>query len=175
MRLAKGRYYYFTSQLPFLKFATKPPISRKWFLEEARKWLGERDFLFLLQADINNFTELKELPLSLKEYRSFEKNLRQELAFFRKARKEGREYKISSYLEDIITTGNPLEVERKLLYLRWKFIEEKETGHYFDIELLILYFLKLQILERLFTFDKEKGRENFDKLCEVENIPLNPN
>jgi len=68
----------------------------------------------------------------------------------------------------VIKEGNPLEIEKKLLLLRWNLIEEKQQEHHFDLEFLILYFLKLQILDRLSSFNKEKGQEIFQKISKVD-------
>ncbi|MBU2250847.1 MAG: DUF2764 domain-containing protein, partial [Candidatus Omnitrophica bacterium] len=70
----------------------------------------------------------------------------------------------SSGFNLVVDNSSPLEAERKLLLLRWNFIQEQESGHHFDLTWLILYFLKLQILERLFSFDKDKGLVLFDQL-----------
>ena len=56
---------------------------------------------------------------------------------------------------------------RRLERKRWDFLEEKECDYHFDIAALSLYYLRLQMLERLASFDKEKGRETFGGLCEV--------
>ena len=61
----------------------------------------------------------------------------------------------------MLKEGNPLDVEKKLLQLRWHFIDELEFGHYSDVDFFILYYLKLQILQRLWQFDKERGKEKF--------------
>ena len=47
------------------------------------------------------------------------------------------------------------------------FLEEKEFGYHFDMNTLMLYCLKLQILERLAAFEKEKGKTRFERLAEV--------
>ena len=54
--------------------------------------------------------------------------------------------------------------------LRWEFIEQEEAGHYFDLDFLILYFLKLQILERLVSFDKKKGQDRFESLTKIKGL-----
>ena len=71
---------------------------------------------------------------------------------------------------DIVRKGNPLEIEKKLLHLRWMVVDSMELMHHFDFEYLILYFIRLQILGRLCSFDKEKGLDTFDRLCEVRMI-----
>ena len=73
-----------------------------------------------------------------------------------------------------IDKGTPLDIERKLLFSRWAWIENKEEGHYFDLDFLLMYFIKLQILERLFTFDAQKGKERFMLLCESALKDIKP-
>lgn len=164
------KYYYFACQLPFLQFGESINMSREIFLEEAEKWLDQKDFSLLRKTDIDSFDKGENRKKDSDDYREFEADLRGELARSRKASGEGRDYKLPGVLSKIIGEGNPLEIEKKLLHHRWKFIEEKEEGHYFDLGFFIIYFLKLQILEKLFTFNKEKGMIAFDKLCEVHPV-----
>ena len=59
-------------------------------------------------------------------------------------------------------------MEEALERIRWDFLEGKTAENMFDINWLVLYFLKLQIAERLTTFDKDKGESFFYELCEVK-------
>jgi len=161
------KYYYLSSQLPFLRFNEKTSIDQSSFLAEARKWLDEKEFLILSGVDINDFSEKVGDPDKLKEYKYFEKTLREDIAIFRGAKKKGSGYKPKKFSLTDVLKGTPLDIEKKLLMTRWGLVEQLEESHYFDLEFLILYFLKLQILQRLFSFDKEKGITIFDKLCEV--------
>lgn len=162
------KYYYLAAQLPFLQFDKKPAITKDFFLREAKKWLSKQDFLILSEADINDFIADEGcFPPVLREYKKFEFRLRKEISFRRKKEPQALELGISRPVKEALAGDNPLDIERKLLFLRWKFIEEKEIGRYFDLEYLSLYFLKIQILERLFVFDKDKGIEVFDKVCGV--------
>ncbi|MBP7088199.1 MAG: DUF2764 family protein [Candidatus Omnitrophica bacterium] len=161
------KYYYFASQLPLLIFGKKVHIDRGYFLEEAEKWLSEKDLKVLLEANINYLEVEKVTNKYLKEYLEFERSLRKELAEVRSS-VAASGVKNLAILKLWDWNQTPLEIEKNLLFLRWQFIEGKEEGHYFDIEFLIYYFLKLQILEMLFAFDKEKGTVIFDRLCEVK-------
>lgn len=156
------RYYYFVSQLPLLIFGEKPYVGRENFLVEAQKWLSDKDLSVMLKVSINDFYTKGDDNKALKKYKDFERNLREEIASFRS--KENQEIGVSNLN---LREGTPLETEQRLLLLRWKFIDMLEEGHFFDLDILILYFLKLQVLERLLSFDKEKGMARFDKLCEV--------
>ena len=163
------KYYYLTSSLPLLKFQEKPYITVEEFIAEAKKWLIVGDFAILSQVDINNFTlDEKDVPI-VRIYKDFEYSIRNELASFRIAKKKNTEYKIRKDLTEIIQEDyNPLEMEVKLLQLRWEFLEQQELSHFFDLDFLIIYYLKLQILKRLFSFDKQKGIEKFQVYSSVE-------
>ncbi|MBN2120263.1 MAG: DUF2764 family protein [Candidatus Omnitrophica bacterium] len=161
------KYYYLASQLPFLRFADRTHLDSKSFLKEAEKWLCVGDFSILSGVNLNDFSLKPQDPTVLKAYKEFELGLRESFSLWRKSRKEGSEERVSAFPLSLVKEGTPLEAETRLLHWRWKFIEEKEEGHYFDLTFLIIYLLKLQILERLFTFDKEKGRKKFEELCKV--------
>ena len=158
------KYYYLISQLPELKFGGEVSVSRNEFLKQALEWLSENDFALLEKVDVNDFSLNDDDCSVIKKYKDFERNLREEIAKHRNALKKKEEYELREPLKSILTEGNPLDVEKKLLYLRWRFIEELQLFHYFDIGFLILYLLKIQILSRLAVFDKEKGRAVFDEL-----------
>jgi len=163
------KYYYIIASLPLLKFTEPPAISSKNFITESEKWLSLDDFAILSKVDINNFLiNEKDTPL-LKKWKEFESLIRRELAFYRRAKRQGAEYKIRKDLTSIIQeSSNPLEIEIKLLGIRWDFLEEQEIEHFFDLDFLVIYYLKLQILERLASFHKEKGKQRFEIYSAVE-------
>ena len=157
------KYYYFVSQLPFLTFGQESYIDRERFLDEAKKWLSDKDFSMISGVSLNDFYPRDGDSEVLVKYKNFEEALRKEIASFRKNESRGGLTSLNLNLNQ----GTPLEIEKTLLGLRWKFIESLEQGHFFDLEILILHFLKIGVLERLLTFDKEKGTAVLDKLCEV--------
>ena len=55
---------------------------------------------------------------------------------------------------------------------RWQFLEDIELGHDFDLERLLVYSIKLQLLERRESLTVEKGEERFQtmRLAGVEKI-----
>ena len=42
---------------------------------------------------------------------------------------------------------------------RWDVLEDLELGHTFDLERLLVYAIKLQLLERKFAMDADRGEE----------------
>jgi len=167
-----NKYYYLVSSLPYLRFKGEPPITRSDFLDECNKWLSPEDMRTLLSvdlsADLSSHEESSGDTELLKEWENFDLRLKEELARFRAARRKGEDYKVAEWLKSVVDQETPLLMEETLEKFRWNFIEDKSAEYFFDINWLVLYFLHLQILERLDVFDKDKGREYFHKLCEVK-------
>lgn len=163
------KFYYIVSQLPTLFYDKESFMTIDRFMEEAGKWLAHRDYRILSMVDMNDTSQDMEGPRLWRDYRAFEKRFREDLAAWRKSLRSGQEYKPVHFPSSLVNEGNPLEVEKKLLEYRWNTIEAWEREHDFDLEFLILYLLKLQILRRLASFNKDKGMEVFQ---EVVNIHL---
>ncbi|MBD3263995.1 MAG: DUF2764 family protein [Candidatus Omnitrophica bacterium] len=165
------KYYYLISQLPFLKFSEETYMDQKAFLREAEKWLSDKDLGKLKEADTDNL-ETEGRTYLLKKYKNFELNLRKEIATYRESRMKNKEYRPKGILTRSLLEGNPLEVERKLFLYRWQQIEELSEGFVFNLEAVIAYFLKLQILKKVLSFDKERGTRRFNSLTEVTDEKL---
>ncbi len=161
------RYYYIAAQLPMLQFDSDIDFTQEKLYYETEKWLGSKDSRILEETDINN-TDIKSSdPGITAQYKKFETKLRNELVAWRQAKKEGYEHKTTLVPLSLLKENNPLEIEKELLQLRWNYLEELGLEHYFDLEFLIVFNYKLQILGRLKSFDKEKGVENFKQYTEV--------
>ena len=158
------KHYYLISQLPTLFYDRETSMTIELFLEEAEKWLRARDYRTLSGIELFDTSSDKMGPRLWRKYRKFETVFRNDLSLWRKSLREGKKVKSLSFPVSIVKEGNPLEVEKRLLEYRWNFLEEMEREHYFDLEFLIIYFLKLQILRRLSVFNKEKGKEIFEKV-----------
>jgi uncharacterized protein DUF2764 len=160
------KYFYFVSQLPFLKFLSSPAISKSEFLLDAAKWIPDKNHQSLSKISIDDFEIRKNDCPVVKNYKIFEKNLRQNLVFLRDTSKSSSGYQISGEIKQAVSALNPLEVEKNIFFLRWKFVDDQEKDSFFNLDYIKLYFLKLQILEALAEFDKDKGTIAFDQLCE---------
>ena len=161
------KYYYFVSQLPSLTFADESEMTVDNFLTEAQKWVSTKDYDILTKVDINNFDSSQKTNRVFFQYKKFESELRTDIALWRDAERRDLDYKPQSFPASLIKENNPLEVEIKFMEKRWSFIDEMEREHHFDLGFIILYYLKLQILRRYFTFNKEMGLQKFQQLYEV--------
>jgi hypothetical protein len=161
------KYYYLVAELPTLFFGKEPGITVEKFLEEAQNWMDASDYRILSQVDMNDFAAEKKIDQVYDHYKFFENKIRADIALWREAQQRDQEYKPANFPVAMIKEGNPLEIEHRFMEMRWQFIDELEREHHFDLGFLILYYLKLQILRRYFTFNKEQGLKKFQKLCEV--------
>lgn len=162
------KYYYVVAQLPLLAFDRETYMTTDMFLEEAEKWLSPSDYAILSHVRYDSTHVPNNAPRLLKQYVDWEYRFRTDLAQWRKAVKEGQDYKPEYFSASLVKENDPLEVEKALLKRRWSFIDEVEPDHHFDLEFLILYFFMLQILEQLALYQKEKGLEIFQKLSKVD-------
>ncbi len=146
-----------------MRFEEKTYISKESFLEEAKKWLSDKDFKEITKAGLDDLKS-KGASSFLREYKKIELTLREGLASHRQ-KKENQPRGFDKNLLE----GNPLEIEKKLLFWRWQKVDELAQDFSFSREAVLAYFIKLQILEKLSEFDKKKGTEKFDSLSEVED------
>jgi hypothetical protein len=81
-----------------------------------------------------------------------------------------RDYGLSGTLDELpqlmalADEEDLLEREQKIEILKWTWLEEHSFFHYFSVEKLLSYLLKLQIIERRIELQKEKGKEKFDNV-----------
>jgi hypothetical protein len=162
-----NKYYYLITALPYLGFDRPLPLTREAFLAECAKWLSQGDLRTVTAVDREAYDAKEGDPAVIREWKEFDRYLRGGLAGVREARRSDSRESIPFFFKEIFEERTPLLMERAIEKKRWAFLDEKEAGYHFDINFLILYYLKLQVLERLGSFDAAAGRERFDKLCEV--------
>jgi len=161
------KYFYLIAQLPTLYFEREPLITESQFLEEACKWLSPAAYELLTRVDLSETTVQSGDPALIRQYKRFEGELRSELAEWRAARRRNQDFKLTCLPTALVKEGDPLTIEKNLLYWRWQYLEEAEPGHHFDFGFLLIYCLKLQILRRLFTFNKPTGMQKYQQYTET--------
>jgi hypothetical protein len=162
------KYIYFAAEMPMLRWGDEDFPTIQDFLEEGKKWMTPEDYSVLIHARSDHY-EKRDIPGVYRSYLKFEYDLRKELAAYRQAHKEGHEYKLSYIPVQLVKEGNPLEVEKNLMKYRWKWLEEQEFGHYSDRDFFVIYYLKLQLLHRLASFQTEAGADHFETFVK-ENL-----
>jgi len=168
-----------------LDLGTKPPFSFEEMVDIVRNLMPEEDLKIVssipsILADPSNsnsraglslpyYADLSEIKQpTLKKWAEFDIALRNEFVKIRASRKKldaAKYIKRDGYADPSISRiaitayRNPsvLEGEKFLDTERWRFLDELSLGHYFDIDALIVYALKLLIAikqNRIETSDK---------------------
>ncbi|MCF8359468.1 MAG: DUF2764 domain-containing protein [Prolixibacteraceae bacterium] len=76
----------------------------------------------------------------------------------------------------ILEEPNLLERERKIDFLKWNWLEEKGFFHYFDMEHLFIYLIRLDLLERWVQLERETGEKVFrEMISELQHAFEFPN
>ncbi len=121
----------------------------------------------IASAHIKEHEEKDEDTEFIRAWKRFNRTLEEDLAKARSGEKVS--YKgTSELINEIMEQENPLLKEKIFEKIRWSFLEEMSAKVHFDINWLAFYFLKLQILERLSTFNKDRGEAIFYEICEVK-------
>ena len=157
-----------------LNYHESLPFLPEMFLENCKEKLSPADYELVLRSKLDNFEFNEEKSKILKKWIVWEINLRNELVKLR-AKKLGidsnkyleespeifglREIALESY-----NHSNPLIGEEILDKARWNFLDSIEACYFFELEKLIIYSLKLQLINKKIKMDKEKGEEVFNSL-----------
>ncbi len=143
-----------------LQFANKPALSLNDFLNRCAQLIPENDAALIKQALSTDAYALNlSAPGVLLKWKEFDLALRNELVKARAVRKKIDPAKflrqdthfdinITHIAQASLRQVSILEAERYLDLERWKALDEIARGHYFDLDSLLVYGLKLAILER---------------------------
>ncbi len=163
-------YYYIMCSLPMLKKGEAPLISSEYFFSSCTQVLPGRT--------VEKLSRIRLVPENEHVFGHFsavhrwyerETNLRNRLARFRAVAlnreskvAEENHWEIDKGIEDTLAVPNPLERERMLDALRWKFLDDLEFRHNFNFDALCVYRIKLMILEKWVGKGTQKGLENLE-------------
>jgi hypothetical protein len=174
-------YFYLVSSLPFLDYDDDPPFTISGFLESCAGCCSKSNFFLLENASLFPRVEITGRNTLLSRFYSWEISLRNELARLR-AKKKG--YGPEKYIREqsrslisgeiapqqtaraVYQQESPLLAEETILRARWVFLDELEADHHFDLEKLIVYKLKLEILVQKSHMKQEKGEEKFKSITD---------
>lgn len=178
----KETYYYTVASLPSLFFTDPPPLSSEDFLSKCEIELSPSEYYIINSASL--LPEHLQKPISwvLKRWYEWEQNIRNELVKLRAKkmgkdaspyiRSESSEHSAEVLAREVFNADSPLNAQDMLDHARWEYLEELEWGHYFDREKLIIYYLKLQILEGRSRFNKEEGQKRLGEILKQVNEKL---
>ncbi len=168
------QYYFTAASLPLLSIDSKPGISIESFLSTCQLHVDPADYQILINSSITVPENENSLSGIAQLCWAWEKSLRNELA---KLRAEKMNLSYENYIRDgevvfgtqriaqeAIKIDSPLDAENFLNTARLAFLESLTVGHYFDLTFLVIYYLKLQILERIENFESERGYTRYQQI-----------
>ena len=169
-----AQYYYLVASLPMLSYENERAPSLDEFLAVCKPLVSPQHLSLLESARTTDLEPGGPSCRTLDLWRSWEITLRNELLRLR-AKNKGKEVQLhavdstgtvapQAIAREAFSQESPLQAEESLNRARWSYLDELESGHYFDIDKILVYALRLQILERKALFDEQKGREMFDKV-----------
>ena len=159
-------YYYLIASLPELRADGDMPISYEQFLALCESNVSEETYERLRDLTLSS----TEGPL-VREWGTFYRMLTRELSYQRSVNL-GRTYSsaydkdgfIAQVAQSAMSAKNPLEAERLLLEYEFENLDSLVGLHMFDDHVLFGYAIKLKLLERLNSFEQEKGKAEFQTL-----------
>lgn len=165
------QYYYLVASLPMLFFDGAPPFSSAAWLESCREQIPPDEHARLSRVDFDALDPRPGDPDIWLAYASWETALRDELAIQR-AQRLGVNAEpflrpapfcagLPAVVKEALAAGTPKTVEIALDRRRWSRLEELESGTQFDLGRLVVYRLKLLLLERKDRWRGQPGREAF--------------
>jgi len=167
------QYYYLVASLPMLVFGDAPPLGSHAWLDLCREQVAGGDHALLARISFDTLDVRPGDHEAWQAYASWETALRNELARQR-AQRLGLDpdaflrdapffSSLPAMAKEALGAGTPMAVEIALDRRRWSYLEELETGTQFSMGRLVVYRLKLLLLERKNRFRPELGRESFSK------------
>lgn len=174
-------YYYFAATLPMITWGGKLTVTVEEFLEAAGRLLtpGDRALVERLMAgDDNAVTD----NVAAREWIVFEHSLRNEAVAQRakRAHKDATKYArepnendpwLRGVVEEASQMDDLLEGEKHLDRARWEFLDRLGAGHAFDLEAVIVYGLKLKIVQRHQDYQSPAGEEAFNGI-KARELPI---
>ncbi len=146
---------YLMCSLPSLRFGQEPPISMDEFIDEAKGQLSAKHFKKLEPVDIFKATD-SDGKVGLKSIGNMLGDLQEDISEIRAAKAQKRTPNLARLPQATINT-NPLEREKLIMRWQWEELDTIQAGEGFTLTEVLVYKLRLQILNRLSSFNKEHG------------------
>jgi hypothetical protein len=174
-----AQYYYAVATLPSLSLEETSYFTIENFLEFMQEQLTEEDYNHLRRATLDPPEEFGDMPAAYVTFARFVVALRNALSKER-AGELGWELEEHLRLDDRGETGvtepeamsrakealnadNPFRAEEAIVRAQWALLDELEVGRFFNIEKIIIYYLRLQLCERFGNMTVERGMDRFDE------------
>ncbi|MBN2402167.1 MAG: DUF2764 family protein [Spirochaetes bacterium] len=177
-----SQYYFAVASLPHLDYDMEKIPTVEQFLETCENNLKPEHLKLIKSAAFDNLELARTNNKILNNWLAWEKNLRNNLVVLRAENKNEPPEKYLRedqgtllnyrFISEAYESDSPLNAEDILNLERWSYLDEIEVGHHFDEIKLLVYYIKLQILWRKQSLNKEKGTRKFSQLLELPVVSI---
>lgn len=160
----------------------EPPMTTDGFFALCREHVSSDDLEVLGRTRLFPGPRHPSNPSVLNEWYAWETALRNDLVRLRAhelgleqeryLREAGFIGETAAVAREALAQNSPAETEAALLRARFAMLDGLEVGHYFDLERLVVYLLKLKLLIRRSVMTDENGRSRFGAVYEEITEPL---
>lgn len=145
-----------------MSFGQTPPITLEEFRNMAKSELSTRCFEVLEQVSMREM-DGKDSKAKLKSLSKMQSGLLKDISEIRNSRTEKRLASLA-LLKDNVLDVNPLDREMQIMQWQWENLDAIVSGKSFTLTEVIIYKLKLQLLFRIHSFSRERGKEVLDSV-----------
>ena len=149
------------------------------FLSHGQRLLTEKDYIIVQRALDEGDAPADTGNAAADAWSRFIRNFRNELVWFRAQRAakdpqhfiRGVKENEPQWREVILQASkmsHPMDAQKYLDRACWNVLDDLAQGHYFDLDYLIVYGLKLKILQRHQEYRSPRGRNLFDEIRMME-------
>ncbi len=165
-------HVYLVASLPTLLPDRAPSLSVDDFLALCSRHVSSREFDQLAGAQIEDH-ETPPATAVYAAWRAFDADLREQLLLLRAGAlgwdaaeftRRDRPLPVTDPVRAAFEESDPRRAERALFELRWRFLDELDRAHFMRLESLLVYTLKLQLIEQRRAASAERGEQVLDEI-----------
>jgi hypothetical protein len=177
-------YYYLISSLPMLMFDGEAPMTVEEFVSNCHDHISKRDSELLEKLSlIPEIDQTFPAGSAADRWKQWEICLRNRIAVHRAPQgkdvhgylrdESGCFCEIDSGIQEAFAIKNPLDREKYFDRMRWRALDDFESGHHFDFDRLCVYKLKLMLLEKWSNRQVPEGVKNLESMLEKIDSDFN--
>lgn len=181
-----SQYYYTIAALPHLQYDSEPRDVGS-FLQFCRETISEKDYDVLCEVRLNSEWETARSSNDIvRLWQAWERELRIQLAKLRLERKKmepdprfsqvqalnfsgaagGEFLELQNLARSILSASTPLAAEEMITKSYWEQLEGMEVSHFFDFGKLLIYYLKMLVLQKKSMFNGDSGNKRYKSIYE---------
>lgn len=176
------RYFYFAASLPMISgIDSECPMTTETFLNRCGQLLSREDSEVLSLVLAEDGQPVPSAGPQVRRIVEANRDFRNSLVWFRAVRagRDPLDYLRGDRFNDpfwaeianrALKMANLLEGKRLIDRTRWQALDDLVMGHFFDLEWIIVYGLKLKILERYQEIRSPKGGQMFNELKKTDTL-----